>query len=112
MANARIGNKGTPNNTLNYEEITVDTDPGASGYACEGVCLANLAGKDKMSFYISAITGATVNLQWSRDNVTFTTYGDDYTTVTKVNIYDETVYWRSIVADDNQGTTSTSGIDW
>ncbi len=117
-ANARTGNKGTPDNTLNYEKIVVDTDPGASGYATLPMSVGELPDEfDELWFSIEAITGATVTLQWANcsDNAcTGATWVDyeEYTEVTAKVIHDPTKSWRVIIKDDAQGTTSTSMIMW
>ncbi len=114
-ANARTGNKGTPDNTLFFEQGFVDVDPGADGYWCEGVSASQLGNDNvEIRFYIKAITGATVTLQWKRaTDSTWTDY-EDYTEVTRKVIRDNSkdVFWRAGVKDDQQGTSSTFGIDW
>jgi len=111
MANSRTGKKGTPNGTLKFEEISVDTDPGAGGYATSDVGLNE---GDTAEFYISAITGATVHLQWKRAGATTWTDYDSYTVATLLVIeaHSDNEKWQSIVKDDNQGTSSVSGIRW
>jgi len=103
---------------LYFEEATVDTDPGANGYGCNEVSILAKRGADaeEIRFYIESIaSGATITLQWKRsDNSTWTDY-DDYTTVIRKVIRDNShgVWWRAIVKDDAQGTgTSIFGIDW
>ena len=113
MANAKTGNKGTPNKQLTYEEISVDTDPGASGYATEEVGLNK---GDTAEFYISSITGATVHLQWKRAGAAaWTDYDSDgYTeaTLLVIEAHSDGEKWRVVVKDNNQGTSSVSGIRW
>jgi len=110
MTNIRRGNSETEE-IFNYEEIAVDTDPGAPGFGCNGVRGADKSGIDRLVFYISEITSATVHLQWSRDNINWTDY-DSYTAVIIKEIYNKTKYWRSVVKNTNQGTSSVSGIEW
>lgn len=108
MANTRVGYRGTPDGSLSYEEISVDTDPGADGYASKQTS----AYVDKqMWFYIKSITG-TVTLQWKRGaDVTWTDY-EDYTEVTRKIIEDSAngMQWRVLVKDNNQN--AVTGIDW
>ena len=114
-ANARTGNKGTPNNALYFEQAFCDTDPGANGYWTESVSASQLGNDDKeIRFYIKSITGATVTLQWKRSTDSTWTDYEDYTEVTRKVIRDNSkdVFWRAGVKDDAQGTNSTFGIDW
>ena len=102
--------------TERYEEASVDTDPGAAGYGCKPVSIQYTRGLDaeEMRFYIKSITGATVTLQWKRAaDASWTDY-EDYTEVTRKIIRDNSagMYWRAIVKDDAQGTSSVFGIDW
>jgi hypothetical protein len=119
-ANARTGNKATPNSALNYEQVVVDTDPGANGYFTLPISVQDLPEEyDELWFTVETITGATVHLQWARcttNTCSGATWIDDgdgpYTAAANKVIHDATKSWRTGVKDNNQGTTSTSTIMW
>lgn len=119
MANSR---KRSSTSNGRYEEASVDTDPGANGFGCNPVSVDSHRGleHEEIWFYIKSITGATVTLQWKfktdsdwgDEDAAWTDY-EDYTEVTKKVIHDDsTGYWRAIVKDNNQGTSSVFGISW
>ena len=105
--------KTTGNSGLNFEEASVDEDPGAAGYGCNPVRNEKMAGKGM--FYIDEITDGTVTLQYKRINKSTWTDYDDYTAEAREKIDDTTpnIEWRAIVKDDAHGTgTSVFGIEW
>lgn len=113
MANSKAS-KTLMDDGINREQATVDTDPGSSGYYTDAVYTN---GEGNLHFYIKACTGATVHLQWQHvcDSTSWFDYdADGYTAVGRYHIEDNTpgVKWRAGVKDNNQGTTSTFGLDW
>ena len=109
MANSRTSGE-------TYEEASVDTDPGANGYACLSV--SNKVSAKFLNFYIKSIgTGAEVVLQWKRtDDTSWYDIGNAYTATGKYALQDKAtdVYYRAIVKDDKQGSGGTTvfGIEW
>ena len=111
-ANSKTGNGETGTYNDRMEGVSVDTDPGASGYWSDPVFV--LSGKDNaIWFSITAITGATVTLQFKDvGQSTWSEYGT-YTEITNLKIEaNPGSQWRCGVADDNQGTSSVSQISW
>lgn len=108
MANSTAGYDAVTAPTLRYVSVTVDTDPGASGYFTSIVRKAKT-----MWAYVSEITGATVTLQFIPPGGTNWTTYDTYTsaTIVKIDCHPDT-QWKIGVEDDNQGTTSTATIAW
>ncbi len=99
---------------VNYEEASIDTDPGTDGYWCVPVSAKYQGGAytTEIWFYIKTIgTSATVSLQWSSDNVTFYDVQDgEYTEIGRYVIrdYAKGVYYRVGVKDDDQGSSGAS----
>ena len=107
-------------NHASFEEASVDTDPGASGYGCNPVLVRDENQDTDIgykTFYISSIgTGAIVSLQWKRNTASTWTDFEDFTTVTRQIIQEQAlgVHWRGVVKDNNQGSAGASvfGICW
>jgi hypothetical protein len=119
MANSRSSGRIIDGDAANFEEASVDTDPGTDGYATTAICPALIAQNEERAVraFISSIgTAAEVTLQWSRSGATAYTDYDTYTAVDRFEITDrsEGVYWRWIVKDDAQGSSGSSvfGFDW
>jgi hypothetical protein len=108
MANTTAGYDSVNYPALRYVSVTVDTDPGASGYFTSIVRKAT-----RVWVYVSEITGATVSLKFIPPGGTNWTTYSTYTSaqVLEISCHPDT-QWKIGVDDDNQGTTSTSTIAW
>jgi len=117
MANTRTSSPAAfinEGHAAKFEEVSVDTDPGADGYGCNAV---SFNGATPKVFYIASIgAGATVTLQWKRSTASTWTDYADYTTVTRqvIQEYAPGIQWRATVKDNNQGSSGSSvfGICW
>ena len=104
-----------------FVQVSVDTDPGGTGYSSDAVCNKNVLGLyvDTVRACITSIgTGAELTLQWSLDNITWYDYEDSpYTTAPQRFVIEDVsagVYYRWHVKDNKQGSggSSVGRIDW
>lgn len=110
-ANAKTG-RSDSDTTLHYEGVSVDTDPGASGFYSDPVT-ANWGRDAKIWLEITAVNGTTFTLQYkAQGQSSYTDYGT-YTAVGNYEISSNpSTVWRIGIADDNQGTAGTAQISW
>ena len=111
MANSKTG-RGSTNDNARYVGISVDTDPGASGYWSDETHARNHMGCVWLE--ITSIDSATVTIQFkAMGQSSWSTYPTTYTEVSSIKIESNpSTQWRVGVEDDNQGSGVTAQISW
>ncbi|MCK5541722.1 MAG: hypothetical protein KAI40_03445 [Desulfobacterales bacterium] len=117
--NGKTGKTST-GSSLNYEEISVDTDPGADGYAGDSVIVKSDINPNakEMFFYIDQLrTGSEVILQNRRAGRSFWTDYETYTATTYLKVENSAVdrEWRVFIDDGKEGTgtdDTIAGLEW